>query len=339
MALDVRWLRAGGGIVGHRHPPARRFNAGQKMIYGVVVLVGSTVAASGYILKFPCYLTDISQMQTPELVHAVASEQLHRNDRDGGHLRSHGQRRNRRELERAGTTADGLKSILPKGAYRSYLRRGIDLLLPNEGSRGVAGVCRGNRESGSMVATFWRSTFVSFLLAFAVMGGPVSAQTQEQSPGLKKDDGVPPATATNQPGQAEKKAPDGEGTAAALSNGMLTAPGAPRDVDTAPAKFSARTASDDQLPTVGYRLKRLGADKKASVYAELAKSGPATNSQVPATVGAEVPTNLALGGLRPVPNTVTAQFPELSGLTFATLNGKLVLIDATMRIVVDVAAP
>jgi hypothetical protein len=195
-----------------------------------------------------------------------------------------------------------------------------------------------------MVGTFWRSTFGCVWLAFAVMSTPVSAQTQEQPPGLKKDDAVPPPTVPTQPEQAEKaatatKAPGGDGTAAPLSNGMLTAPGAPVDVDTAPAKFSARTAADDQLATVGYRLKNLGADQKASVYAEIAKLGPATNAQVPAAVGEEIPTDLALNGLRPVPDTVTARFSELSGLTFATLNGKLALIDPTMRIVVDVAAP
>jgi hypothetical protein len=195
-----------------------------------------------------------------------------------------------------------------------------------------------------MVGTFWRSTFGCVWLAFAVMSTPVSAQTQEQPPGLKKDDAVPPPTVPTQPEQAEKaatatKAPGGDGTAAPLTNGMLTAPGAPVDVDTAPAKFSARTAADDQLATVGYRLKNLGADQKASVYAEIAKLGPATNAQVPAAVGEEIPTDLALNGLRPVPDTVTARFSELRGLTFATLNGKLALIDPTMRIVVDVAAP
>jgi hypothetical protein len=195
-----------------------------------------------------------------------------------------------------------------------------------------------------MVGTFWRSTFGCVWLAFAFMSMPVSAQTQEQAPGLKKDDAVPPPTVPNQPEQAEKaatatKAPGGDGTAAALSNGMLTAPGSPVDIDTAPAKFSARTAADDQLATVGYRLKHLAADQKASVYAEIAKLGPATNAQVPAAVGEEIPTDLALGGLRPVPDTVTARFPELGGLTFASLNGKLALIDPTMRIVVDVAAP
>ena len=69
---DVRWVREGGGIIGHEHPPARRFNAGQKLIYWVVVLIGGTMAISGYILMFPFYETDISQMQTAQMVHAIA---------------------------------------------------------------------------------------------------------------------------------------------------------------------------------------------------------------------------------------------------------------------------
>src|SRR5215831_11759461 len=31
--VDVEWFKRGGGIVGHDHPPAQRFNAGQKAIY------------------------------------------------------------------------------------------------------------------------------------------------------------------------------------------------------------------------------------------------------------------------------------------------------------------
>jgi formate dehydrogenase subunit gamma len=69
---DFRWLRAGGGIVGHSHPPAGRFNAGQKLIYWVVVLVGGASAISGYLLMFPFYATDISQMQTAQIVHGTA---------------------------------------------------------------------------------------------------------------------------------------------------------------------------------------------------------------------------------------------------------------------------
>jgi formate dehydrogenase subunit gamma len=71
--VDIEWLRAGGGIVGHEHPPARRFNAGQKMIYWIVVLGGGAVAASGYLLMFPFYATDIAGMQLAQVVHGVVA--------------------------------------------------------------------------------------------------------------------------------------------------------------------------------------------------------------------------------------------------------------------------
>src|SRR6058998_2193993 len=69
--VDIEWLKRGGGIVGHEHPPADRFNAGQKMIYWIVVLGGGAVAASGYLLMFPFYGTDIAAMQVAEIVHGV----------------------------------------------------------------------------------------------------------------------------------------------------------------------------------------------------------------------------------------------------------------------------
>jgi formate dehydrogenase subunit gamma len=31
--VDIEWLTRGGGIIGDDHPPAYRFNAGQKFIY------------------------------------------------------------------------------------------------------------------------------------------------------------------------------------------------------------------------------------------------------------------------------------------------------------------
>jgi len=69
--VDFKWLKEGGGIVGHRHPPAYRFNAGQKMIYWIVVLGGGAIAASGYLLMFPFYATDIQGMQLAQTVHAI----------------------------------------------------------------------------------------------------------------------------------------------------------------------------------------------------------------------------------------------------------------------------
>ena len=53
--VDFKWIAQGGGIVGSKHPPARRFNAGQKVIYWVVVLGGGAAAVTGYLLMFPFY--------------------------------------------------------------------------------------------------------------------------------------------------------------------------------------------------------------------------------------------------------------------------------------------
>ena len=70
-SVDVRWIREGGGIVGSNHPPARRFNAGQKLIYWVVVLGGGAAAITGYLLMFPFYATDVSGMQLAQMVHGI----------------------------------------------------------------------------------------------------------------------------------------------------------------------------------------------------------------------------------------------------------------------------
>lgn len=51
---DLKWLAAGGGIfVKGVHPPAKKFNAGQKMIFWAVVLLGGSVSLTGLSLLFP----------------------------------------------------------------------------------------------------------------------------------------------------------------------------------------------------------------------------------------------------------------------------------------------
>jgi formate dehydrogenase subunit gamma len=71
--VDLEWLKRGGGLVGHDHPPAYRFNAGQKMIYWIVVLGGGAVAISGYVLMFPFHGTDIQTMQAAQIAHAIVA--------------------------------------------------------------------------------------------------------------------------------------------------------------------------------------------------------------------------------------------------------------------------
>jgi formate dehydrogenase subunit gamma len=71
--VDIDWIRRGGGLVGHDHPPAYRFNAGQKGFYWIVVISGTLVAVTGYQLMFPFYLTGIEGMQLAQIVHSTVA--------------------------------------------------------------------------------------------------------------------------------------------------------------------------------------------------------------------------------------------------------------------------
>ncbi len=51
--LDWEWLKMGGGIVGSGHPHAKKFNAGQKIIFWMTILLGASVSLSGLSLLFP----------------------------------------------------------------------------------------------------------------------------------------------------------------------------------------------------------------------------------------------------------------------------------------------
>jgi formate dehydrogenase subunit gamma len=70
---DVKWFAAGGGLVGHGHPAAGRFNGGQKGIFWITVLGGAAVAVTGYILVFPFFFTDIAGMQLSHIIHSIVS--------------------------------------------------------------------------------------------------------------------------------------------------------------------------------------------------------------------------------------------------------------------------
>ncbi|MGG5888171.1 formate dehydrogenase subunit gamma [Falsiroseomonas sp. HC035] len=71
--LDWAWLKAGGGFIGRGHPQAKRFNAGQKMVFWITVLGGTLVAVSGYVLIFPFAVTDMAGQQLAHIVHGVLS--------------------------------------------------------------------------------------------------------------------------------------------------------------------------------------------------------------------------------------------------------------------------
>jgi formate dehydrogenase subunit gamma len=72
---DVEWLKQGGGMFTKKHgghPPAWKFNAGQKLLYWFVVLAGIAMIVTGYMLMFPFYggLT-VGNMELAEIFHGI----------------------------------------------------------------------------------------------------------------------------------------------------------------------------------------------------------------------------------------------------------------------------
>ncbi|MBI3452299.1 MAG: formate dehydrogenase subunit gamma [Rhodospirillales bacterium] len=71
---DLQWLAAGGGLFAKgSHPPARKFNAGQKILFWLVIIGGAAISISGIYLLFPFQFGDVNTQQTAQLVHAVVS--------------------------------------------------------------------------------------------------------------------------------------------------------------------------------------------------------------------------------------------------------------------------
>jgi formate dehydrogenase subunit gamma len=68
---DIEWFRQGGGFIKSKHAPARRFNAGEKLVFWAALGAGILVSVSGFLLLFPFYLTGIAGMQLAQVVHAV----------------------------------------------------------------------------------------------------------------------------------------------------------------------------------------------------------------------------------------------------------------------------
>lgn len=73
-ATDAEWIKRGGGIVGKDHPPASKFNAGQKLLYWLVMLGATAMIVSGYMLMFPFYggMT-VANMELASVFHGVVA--------------------------------------------------------------------------------------------------------------------------------------------------------------------------------------------------------------------------------------------------------------------------
>jgi formate dehydrogenase subunit gamma len=70
---DIKWLVKGGGIVGKGHVSAGYFNAGEKIWFWLVMLLGITVSISGLVLVFPVFGQGREIMQLALIIHGIAA--------------------------------------------------------------------------------------------------------------------------------------------------------------------------------------------------------------------------------------------------------------------------
>jgi formate dehydrogenase subunit gamma len=70
--IDIDWLKAGGPLA-KGHPPAGKFNAGQKGLYWLTVLGGALLSASGLLLMMPGLLDNITMNQWAHVAHGMVA--------------------------------------------------------------------------------------------------------------------------------------------------------------------------------------------------------------------------------------------------------------------------
>lgn len=73
--LDVQWLMEFGGLLGKgKHPPARKFNAGQKIMFWTIIVGGSLLSFSGLHLLFPYQLGNgVTHIQFQSQIHGIVA--------------------------------------------------------------------------------------------------------------------------------------------------------------------------------------------------------------------------------------------------------------------------
>jgi formate dehydrogenase subunit gamma len=68
---DVAWFKAGGGLLDDSHPPAARFNGGQKVVFWSVILGGAALTITGLMLLFPFRWTGLEGLQLSNMIHGT----------------------------------------------------------------------------------------------------------------------------------------------------------------------------------------------------------------------------------------------------------------------------
>jgi len=72
--IDMEWIKQGGGLLKKGvHPPARKFNFGQKIVFWAVILGGAAMSYTGFMLLFPADVGSAADWQFYQVIHALVA--------------------------------------------------------------------------------------------------------------------------------------------------------------------------------------------------------------------------------------------------------------------------
>jgi formate dehydrogenase subunit gamma len=75
--VDLVWLAQGGGLFSDKHhPPAKKFNAGQKIIFWSVIIGGAVQAYTGVMMLFPGWVASPADWQFYAILHTLVAAVL-----------------------------------------------------------------------------------------------------------------------------------------------------------------------------------------------------------------------------------------------------------------------
>lgn len=161
-------------------------------------------------------------------------------------------------------------------------------------------------------------------LAAAQQGGQLAGPEQkaQQEKAQQTDEGR--AGTTEPSSHADTSKPAGN---AVFVDGKLVVPGAPADSQTVPAKYSARNAELDALPSMAFPLPLT--DEQRQRIRDAVKNTPAAQTNAQAT---EVLSDTV--DMRALPDQVTAEIPILGNLGYVRAPDRVLLISPANRVVV-----
>jgi len=185
-------------------------------------------------------------------------------------------------------------------------------------------------------------------LLISVMLGVAAAQGQNAAPPAHQPENQPPAQKENplpgspqHQGQVDRAINSESGRAgkdeplprkddnSVFVNGALNVPGAPKDSETVPAKFSARNATLDKLPIIAAPL-WLNDQQRQKIAATL-RTGSAPVASTDTALAGQIPLNVEMLDL---PDALKREIPDVQKLKYVRAGERILLVDPPNRIVV-----